>query len=203
MKKRRPPPPLPKVLSERQVERLLKAPDTTTLQGIRDRAILEVMYGAGLRASETVTLTLEHISSLESHGVIHVMGKGAQERLAFLGEEAIHWVRRYLDDVRPEVACDKWTRGDLLWLNWYGKPMTRFGLHKMIKRAGEAARLPERLCHAHVLRHSFATHLMEGGANLRVVQELLGHASINNTQIYTHVAEARLRGIYDRWHPRA
>ena len=190
-------PRFPKSLSEADVEALLAAPDAATPLGLRDRAMLEVLYASGLRVSELVGLkTFE--ASLDA-GVVRVLGKGSKERLVPLGEEAVAWVQRYLAESRP--ALMKKRQSDALFVTGRGAGMTRQAFWHLVKRYGRRA-IPAKLLSPHVLRHAFATHLINHGADLRVVQMLLGHADISTTQIYTHVARERLKALHARHHPR-
>ena len=190
-------PRFPKTLSEADVEALLAAPDLAAPLGLRDRAMLEVLYASGLRVSELVSLrTFE--ANLEA-GVLRVMGKGSKERLVPLGEEAVHWLQRYLREARPRLL--KRAASDKLFVTARGAGMTRQAFWHNIKRYGARA-VPGRSLSPHVLRHAFATHLINHGADLRVVQMLLGHADISTTQIYTHVARERLKQLHAKHHPR-
>lgn len=188
---------LPKSLSETEVETLLDLPDTDTDLGLRDRAMLEVLYATGLRVSELVGLKLAAVS-LDA-GVLRVTGKGSKERLVPLGEEAVNWIGRYLKEARPSLMqkcqCDE------LFVTARGSAMTRQAFWYLIKRRASAAGLTRPLS-PHTLRHAFATHLLNHGADLRVVQMLLGHADISTTQIYTHVARERLKRLHASHHPR-
>jgi len=188
---------LPKVLDEGEVERLLAAPDVEKPEGLRDRAMLELLYATGLRVSELVGLELGQLR-LEG-GFLVAFGKGSKERVVPVGESAERWVRRYLERVRPA-----WAKGrhEAVFVTRRGGAMTRQGFWKLLKAHGRAAGI-ERPLSPHVLRHSFATHLLEHGADLRAVQTMLGHADISTTEIYTHIHRERLRGVYDRYHPRA
>lgn len=189
---------LPKVMSEKQVDSLLTAPDLDTPLGLRDRAMLETIYATGLRVSELVNLKLHEIGFNE--GVLRALGKGSKERLVPLGEQAIDWLRRYLDEARAEIL--KGQQSDALFVTARGGAMTRQAFWQLIKRyAMRAGIAPEKLS-PHVLRHAFATHLLNHGADLRVVQLLLGHADISTTQIYTHVARERLKSLHAIHHPR-
>jgi integrase/recombinase XerD len=189
---------LPKVLSEKQVEALLAAPDPETLLGLRDRAMIEVIYASGLRVSELVNLKLHEVGLNE--GVVRAFGKGSKERLVPLGELAIDWLQRYLNEARGEIL--KGRQSDALFVTGRGGAMTRQAFWQLIKRYALIAGIaPERLS-PHVLRHAFATHLLNHGADLRVVQLLLGHADISTTQIYTHVARERLKALHAVHHPR-
>ena len=190
---------LPQVLSQAEVKRLLAVPDTITALGIRDRTILEVLYATGLRVSE-----LTHLKLAELHlslGLIQTLGKGDKERLIPIGDVAIEWIKRYLETSRPTFLKAGQSE-PILFLNHYGRPFTRQGIWKNLKQMVRAAGIEKDIT-PHTLRHSFATHLLENGADLRVVQELLGHADISTTQIYTHVSQKHLREVYDRYHPRA
>ena len=189
---------LPKVMSEKQVDNLLNAPDIDTPLGLRDRAMLETLYASGLRVSELVNLRLHEVSFNE--GVLRALGKGSKERLVPLGEHAIDWLGRYLNEARREILNGQ--RSDALFVTGRGGPMTRQAFWQLIKRyALRAGIAPEKLS-PHVLRHAFATHLLNHGADLRVVQLLLGHADISTTQIYTHVARERLKSLHATHHPR-
>lgn len=188
---------LPKALSEKDVEALLATPDSTTPLGLRDRAMLELLYASGLRVSEIVGLPRDRMD-LDA-GILRVTGKGGRERLVPFGASAARWLRRYLADARP--GLDK-RRSAALFLSARGGPMTRQRFWQLIEKYGRAAGLRRRLT-PHALRHSFATHLLEHGADLRALQMMLGHADISTTQIYTQVSRSRLRGVYDRFHPRA
>ena len=190
-------PRFPKSLSEADVEALLAAPDVGTALGLRDRAMFEVLYASGLRVSELVALkTIE--ANLDA-GVVRILGKGAKERLVPLGEEAVQWVQRYLREARPGLR--KRTNSDALFLTARGAAMTRQACWHNIKRYGARA-IPGKSLSPHVLRHAFATHLINHGADLRVVQMLLGHSDISTTQIYTHVARERLKALHAKHHPR-
>jgi integrase/recombinase XerD len=184
-------PRFPKTLSEADVEALLAAPDVTTPLGLRDRAMLETLYATGLRVSELVALKIFEVN-LEA-GVLRVMGKGSKERLVPLGEEAVDWISRYLKQ-RNDAA-------HALFLTARGEGMTRQAFWHLIRRYGARA-IPGKALSPHVLRHAFATHLINHGADLRVVQLLLGHADISTTQIYTHVARERLKALHAKHHPR-
>ncbi len=188
---------LPKSLTETEVEALLDIPDTDTALGLRDRAMLEVLYATGLRVSELVGLRLTAVS-LDA-GVLRVTGKGNKERLVPMGEEAVNWVGRYLGEARPTLM--KKSQCDQLFVTARGAAMTRQAFWYLIKRHARAAGLNRPLS-PHTLRHAFATHLLNHGADLRVVQMLLGHADISTTQIYTHVARERLKRLHAAHHPR-
>ena len=187
---------LPRVLSEDQIVELLDAPDIAVPLGVRDRAMIELLYASGLRVSELVGLKLSQ-ARLDL-GLVVVMGKGRRERMVPLGETAEDWVGRYLREVRPQLLDG---RHETLFVNRYGRPLSRQGFWKLLRGYGVSAGIAE--LHPHLLRHSFATHLLEHGADLRSVQVMLGHADISTTQIYTHIHQKRLRSLYDRFHPRA
>jgi len=189
---------LPKVLSEAQVESLLAAPPSTTTLGQRDRAMLETLYATGLRVSELVGLKLHEVNF--DMGVVRVFGKGSKERLVPLGEEAIDSMRRYLAESRPELL-DKRQSNDLF-VTARGSAMSRQAFWQLIKRYALLAGMDPARLSPHVLRHAFATHLLNHGADLRVVQLLLGHADISTTQIYTHIARERLKSLHAQHHPR-
>jgi integrase/recombinase XerD len=189
---------LPRFLTPAQVEALLAAPDVGIARGVRDRAILEVLYATGLRVSELIGLRARDLD-LEV-GVLTCFGKGRKERLVPMGGEARRWVVRYLDDARPELAGER--AAAELFLNHRGGRLTRMGLWGIVRRHAVTAGVQATLT-PHVLRHSFATHLLERGADLRALQAMLGHADISTTQIYTHITRERLRKVYDQFHPRA
>lgn len=190
---------LPKNLSESQVDALLSAPDTSTVLGERDRAMLETLYASGLRVSELVNLKLIQLN-LEQ-GVLKVLGKGSKERLVPLGEEAVFWLKTYLAGGR--VAClPAPRRSDYVFLTQRAAPMTRHAFWHLIKRHAIVAGIEPDTLSPHTLRHAFATHLLNHGADLRVVQMLLGHSDITTTQIYTHVAGERLKRVHEQHHPR-
>jgi integrase/recombinase XerD len=189
---------LPKNLTEAQVEALLAVPDTETTLGLRDRAMLETLYATGLRVSELVGLKLVQVAL--DVGVVRVIGKGSKERLVPLGEEAVEWINRYLGAARPELAGAM--RSDAMFLTTRHAPMTRQAFWTLVKRCATKAGIPAASLSPHVLRHAFATHLLNHGADLRVVQLLLGHADITTTTIYTHVARERLKRLHAQHHPR-
>ncbi|MCC6068842.1 site-specific tyrosine recombinase XerD [Ferrovum sp. PN-J185] len=188
---------LPNSLSEAQVEELLNAPNVKTELGLRDRAMLELLYASGLRVSELVGLTLARVSF--DTGVVRVFGKGSKERLVPMGMEANDWCQRYVNEARPQLL--KHRPHETLFINHRQEPMTRQGFWYLIKQYAKKAGIMTPLS-PHTLRHAFATHLVNHGADLRVVQLLLGHADISTTQIYTHVARERLRQIHEQHHPR-
>lgn len=185
---------LPPVLSVDEVERLIAAPETTTPLGIRDRALLEVMYATGLRVSELLSLTLGHVNWTEA--TIKVRGKGNKERLVLLGDLAVDALERYVHESRPALLR---SAQDALFLSHLGAPLSVRGFHLILRRHLRTAGI-NRTVTPHTLRHSFATHLLEGGADLRSLQELLGHANLSTTQVYTHVSQTYLREVYARAH---
>jgi integrase/recombinase XerD len=189
---------LPRYLTPGQVDALLAAPDLATPLGVRDRAILEVLYATGLRVSELIGLRPADLDL--DVGLLTAFGKGRKERLVPLGGAAQRWIRTYLSDVRPGLGRGR--GADLLFLSNRGGRLSRMGLWRLVRRHAVTAGVQDTLT-PHVLRHSFATHLLEHGADLRAVQAMLGHADISTTQIYTHVTRERLRQVYDRFHPRA
>ena len=189
--------PLPKSLSEADVEALLAAPDLSDAIGQRDRAMLEVLYACGLRVTELISLTLEQVNLRQ--GVLRIMGKGSKERLVPMGEESIVWVERYMRDARHELLNGR--PSDVLFPSQRGEQMTRQTFWHRIKHQAKVAGIGKSLS-PHTLRHAFATHLLNHGADLRVVQMLLGHSDLSTTQIYTHVARARLQDMHAKHHPR-
>ena len=188
----------PKTLAEKQVSDLLDAPDTNTPLGLRDRAMLELLYATGLRVSELIGLRLFELSLNDN--VVRVLGKGAKERLVPLGEVAADWLTRYLARARGELLGAR--TSDAIFVTQRGAGMTRQMFWTLIKKYALHAGIPQRQISPHVLRHAFATHLLNHGADLRVVQLLLGHADISTTQIYTHVARERLKQLHQQHHPR-
>jgi integrase/recombinase XerD len=188
---------IPSVLSEAQIEALLNAPDEQTPLGLRDRAILELMYATGLRVSELVGLTFEQVSL--SAGMVQVVGKGGKERIVPMGDIAIEAMEDYLQRARPELVRQK--KVPTVFVSRIGRPMTRQTLWHRIKNLAEQAGITAKLS-PHGLRHAFATHLINHGADLRTVQLLLGHSDLSTTQIYTHVAKARLQSVHQQHHPR-
>lgn len=188
---------LPKTLTESDVESLLQAPDTATLLGLRDRALFEVLYATGLRVTELVSLALTQVNLQQ--GVVRVTGKGNKERLVPLGEEAVNWIENYLLNSRPDLLKGQVT--DALFVTKRGGAMTRQAFWYLIKRYALQAKIAVSIS-PHTLRHAFATHLLNHGADLRVVQMLLGHSDLSTTQIYTHVAKARMKSLHSKHHPR-
>ena len=191
---------LPKALSETQVEALLAAPDIDEPEGLRDRAMLELMYGAGLRVSELANLPATAVNLRQ--GVLRVTGKGSKERLVPIGEEAQHWLERYLASVRPAVSHHR-AQAAQLFLASDGQPMSRQQCWRQVKRHAAVAGIDPTKVSPHGLRHSFATHLLNHGADLRALQMLLGHSSLSTTQIYTLVATEKLKRLHAQHHPRA
>ena len=189
---------LPKALAESEIDALLAAPDITSPVGLRDRAMLELMYAAGLRVSELVTLPATALNLRQ--GVLRVMGKGGKERLVPLGEEAQHWLQRYLDQARPQLAGKRALAP--LFVNASGEAPSRQQFWQLVKRHAGAAGIDPKRISPHGLRHSFATHLLNRGADLRALQLLLGHASLSTTQIYTLVAREHLQKLHAKHHPR-
>ena len=189
--------PLPDSLSESEVVALLDAPDESDTLGLRDRAMLELLYACGLRVSELVSVTADQVSLTQ--GVVRLVGKGNKERLVPLGEEAVDWLQRYLDDSRPEMAAGNSARQ--LFITRRGKGMTRQAFWYRIRHYAVKSGINKPLS-PHTLRHAFATHLLNHGADLRVVQMLLGHSDLSTTQIYTHVARERLKELHAQHHPR-
>jgi len=189
--------PLPKSLTERDVESLLAAPDVSDARGLRDRAMLETLYASGLRVTELVGLTIPRLNLTQ--GVVRIVGKGNKERLVPLGEEAVTWLERYLEEARPallkEHVCDA------VFVTRRGGAMTRQAFWYLIKHYARQSAIGKTLS-PHTLRHAFATHLLNHGANLRVLQMLLGHSDLSTTQIYTHIARERMKDLHMQHHPR-
>jgi len=187
---------LPKFLDLEEVDRLLAQPDVSRPRGLRDKALISVLYATGLRVSELISLKLPNLHLQE--GYLTCIGKGDKERIVPIGQEATDWVQKYLAEARPKLVpkSSPW-----LFVNARGGPLSRVGFWKLLKEYGLKAGITRNIS-PHVLRHSFATHLLDRGADLRAIQMMLGHADLSTTQIYTHVLEARLRSVYDRFHPR-
>jgi integrase/recombinase XerD len=189
---------LPSSLSEGQVDSLLEAPNIDESLGLRDRAMLELLYAAGLRVSELVTLELSQINL--QVGVVRIIGKGNKERMVPLGDVAVDWVKQYLAEARPQIMRGNGV-SNATFVTRRGSGMTRQGFWHIIKRYAAAAGIEQALS-PHTLRHAFATHLLNHGADLRVLQMLLGHSDLSTTQIYTHIAQARLQEVHQKHHPR-
>jgi len=191
---------LPRVLSMEEVDRLIASPDQSKPQGVRDNALFEILYGTGMRVSELIDLNLDDIHL--SMGFVRIFGKGGKERIVPLGNKAIESCTRYVNEVRPKFIGKNQDIHDALFVNMRGGRLTRQGCWKILKGHASAGNFQKKLT-PHILRHSFATHLIENGADLRAVQEMLGHADIATTQIYTHVSRTRLKEVYVKFHPRA
>ncbi len=191
-------PALPKFLSLDEVDALIAQPDISTPRGLRDRAMIELLYATGMRVSELVSVRAGDLH-LEAH-YLTCVGKGSKERLIPIGDQATAWIQRYQREGRPQFLRGG-RRSPRLFLNARGGALSRVGFWKILKTYGARAGLPRTLS-PHVLRHSFATHLLERGADLRAIQMMLGHTDLSTTQIYTHVLETRIRTVYDRFHPR-
>lgn len=191
---------LPKVLSVQEVERLLDEPNLGTLDGYRDKTMLELLYATGMRVSELVNVPVKNVDMKMQYVI--VMGKGSKERMLPLGRTALHYLEHYLTVVRPQLLHGKPDKAAELFVTGWGGPMTRERFYEIIVSYGKSAGISKRVT-PHMLRHSFATHLLNNGTDLRIVQELLGHADISTTQIYTHLDVERLREVYDKAHPRA
>lgn len=191
---------LPKVLSVQEVERLLDEPNLGTLDGYRNKTMLELLYATGMRVSELVNVPVKNVDMKMQYVI--VMGKGSKERMLPLGRTALHYLEHYLSVVRPQLLHGKPDAAAELFVTGWGGPMTRERFYEIIVAYGKSAGISKRVT-PHMLRHSFATHLLNNGTDLRIVQELLGHADISTTQIYTHLDVERLREVYDKTHPRA
>ena len=189
---------LPKVLTVEEVEKLLCQPDITTPLGMRDRAMLELLYATGMRVSELISISVENIN-LEM-GFLRCIGKGSKERIVPIGDIAVDYIKDYIADARKKLLNGK--ESNILFLNRDGNGLTRQGFWKIIKKYSKEAEFDKKIT-PHTLRHSFATHLLENGADLRAVQEMLGHADISTTQIYTHITRSKIKEVYDKTHPRA
>lgn len=189
---------LPDLLAVDELLRLLDAPDLSKNNGYRDRTILELLYATGMRVTELIDLEVENVNLIM--GFVKVFGKGGKERIVPLGDTVIDYLSTYLETVRPQLL--KTTVTNTLFLNLHGKPLSRQGIWKMIKQNGIKANINKTLT-PHTMRHSFATHLLENGADLRAVQEMLGHSDISTTQLYTHVSKSQIRKMYNEFHPRA
>lgn len=188
---------LPDTVSQEEMNRILSGPEDSTPSGLRDRAMLELLYATGLRVTELISLSMNSINW--QVGFLVVMGKGGKERVVPVGKTAYDFVRRYVDEARPKFVRSKTT--EVLFLNRFGRAFTRQGLWKIIVGYAQKAGLQKNV-HPHTFRHSFASHLLEGGADLRAVQIMLGHSDISTTQIYTHVTRDRLKDVHRKYHPR-
>jgi len=188
---------LPEILTIEEIDLLLEQPDTSTLQGYRDKTIIETMYATGLRVSELVNLKFNNL--LFEMDIIRVIGKGSKERIVPIGKSAISYIESYINNIRPSLANK--SSSDVIFLNRRGKKLTRSFIWDMLKKYVAMAKI-EKNVHPHTLRHSFATHLIEGGADLRAVQEMLGHSDISTTQIYTHLDRDYLKEVHKSFHPR-
>lgn len=191
---------LPKVLSVEEIEQLLDEPNLGTLEGYRDRTMLEVLYATGMRVSELVSVPVSSVNLQMQYLIAY--GKGNKERIIPLGSIAVKFLQKYLEEVRPQLIKEENSKVNTLFVNKWGNPMSRMSFYTLIKAYGRSAGISKDIT-PHVLRHSFATHLLDNGTDLRVVQELLGHADISTTQIYTHLTNKRLREVYAKAHPRA
>ncbi|MCE5089737.1 site-specific tyrosine recombinase XerD [Staphylococcus devriesei] len=189
---------LPDVLEVDEVLELLETPNLNKNNGYRDRTILELLYATGMRVSELIQIEIEDINLIM--GFVKVFGKGNKERIIPLGDTVIEYLDTYINNIRPQLL--KKTVTNVLFLNMHGRPLTRQGIWKIIKQYGLQANISKKLT-PHTLRHSFATHLLENGADLRAVQEMLGHSDISTTQLYTHVSKTQIRQMYNQFHPRA
>lgn len=189
---------LPRVLSLEEVDKLLEQPDVNTILGFRDKTMLELLYATGMRVSELISLTVEDINL--DMGYLRCLGKGSKERILPIGSISIKYLKKYLDDIRCRLLKNNDTK--ILFLNYRGKKLSRQGFWKIIKKYSRTANLSKKVT-PHTLRHSFATHLLENGADLRAVQEMLGHSDISTTQIYTHITKNKIKEVYDKTHPRA
>ena len=191
-------PALPKFLSVEEVDRLIEQPNVSTPAGLRDRALIELLYATGMRVSELLAVRPDDLNL--RGGYLTCLGKGSKERLVPIGAPAVRWIKRYASNARPLLLAGR--SSPWLFVNVRGNRLSRVGFWKILKNHGRQAALPRDLS-PHVIRHSFATHLLERGADLRSIQNLLGHADISTTQIYTHILEVRLKALYDEFHPRS
>ena len=190
---------LPVVLNKEEIERLIKAPDTGEKLGIRDRAMIETLYATGMRVSELVNLKKRDL--IRSENVVRVFGKGSKERVVPIGDIAVEWIERYDSMARADLARHRSGGSDFLFLNFRGGKLSRISVWRMLQKYARDANIKKRI-HPHTLRHTFATHLLEGGADIRAVQEMLGHSDIGTTQIYLHLDRSYLKEVIDRFHPR-
>jgi integrase/recombinase XerD len=189
---------LPEVLTQDEVFNLLEQPDISEPLGIRDRALLETMYATGIRVSELINLKQGNI--LFDIEVVRIFGKGSKERIVPIGKIALKWIKKYQLEVRPRLS--RGNSRDILFLNRFGRKLTRMSIWNIVRKYADMAGIKKEV-HPHTLRHSFATHLLEGGADLRAVQEMLGHSNIATTQIYTHIDREFLKEVHRLYHPRA
>ena len=189
---------LPDVLNQDEVFKILDTPKTSEPLGLRNKAILETLYATGMRVSELLTLSQSDV--FREEGIVKVFGKGSKERYIPIGKSALRWIEKYVKEVRPVIAR-KGEGKDILFLNAHGRPMTRMAIWNIVRTSTEQAGIKKDV-HPHTFRHSFATHLLEGGADLRAVQEMLGHADINTTEIYTHIDREYLKEVHRTFHPR-
>lgn len=189
---------LPVVLTVDEIENILSKPDNTKNLEIRDKAILETMYASGLRVSEVINLLIENVFFNE--GILRVTGKGSKERIVPIGNSALKCIKTYLDNVREKI--DNNTSGSILFLNARGGKLSRMAIWNIVNKYSKLAKISKKI-HPHTLRHSFATHLLEGGADIRIIQEMLGHSDISTTQIYTHIDKDYLIEVHKLFHPRA
>jgi integrase/recombinase XerD len=189
---------LPEILSLDEIDRMLNSVDTNSTLGLRDRTVLETMYACGLRVSELINMKCSNVLPLEK--VVHVLGKGSKERIIPIGKSALKWIDSYLLHARISLA-KRWSE-DYLFLNWRGRKLSRMGIWDIINKYSKLAKI-EKQVYPHIFRHSFATHLLERGADLRAIQEMLGHSDISTTQIYTHVDISYLKEVHKTFHPRA
>jgi integrase/recombinase XerD len=189
---------LPRVLTLNEVEQLLNQPDTSVIWGFRDKTMLELLYATGIRVSELILIKVEDVNV--EMGFLRCFGKGSKERIVPVGSVALKYLDKYINEVRPKFLKEQ--DNGILFLNHLGKGLTRQGFWKIIRKYAQKAGIEKHIT-PHTLRHSFATHLLENGADLRSVQEMLGHADISTTQIYTHITRSKIKEVYDRTHPRA
>ncbi|RKL64206.1 site-specific tyrosine recombinase XerD [Thermoanaerobacteraceae bacterium SP2] len=189
---------LPRVLTLNEVEQLLNQPDTSVIWGFRDKTMLELLYATGIRVSELILIKVEDLNV--EMGFLRCFGKGSKERIVPVGSVALKYLDKYINEVRPKFLKEQ--DNGILFLNHLGKGLTRQGFWKIIRKYAQKAGIEKHIT-PHTLRHSFATHLLENGADLRSVQEMLGHADISTTQIYTHITRSKIKEVYDRTHPRA
>ena len=195
---------LPEVLTYQEIERILSTPDTTSPIGVRDKAILETLYATGIRVTELITLKQQDI--VYESGIVRVFGKGSKERYVPIGNSALEWIKKYLEESRNSFIRKQkrfnYRSTETLFLNSRGKPLTRMAIWLIVSKYTKEAHI-DKVVHPHTFRHSFATHLLEGGANLRAVQEMLGHSDISTTEIYTHINREYLKIVHKSFHPRA